>query len=194
MSFLLALALLVHASPVVAQAGGGGEGPTRDVVFRFEAEDGTPLEAKLSLPRGAAGRVPVVFYLHGAGPRTYDNPFRYEDAEGVARTGKYLDFHAERLASEGIAFCRMSKRGCRAVAPPRWMEIEREVFAGAQWRAGLVTYAGLAFAPNGNLYASSVATGRIGEFDPEGRLVRTVLDPDDGWLFGWLPPFATAYR
>ena len=39
---------------------------------------------------------------------------------------------------------------------------------------------------NGNLYAASVATGRIVEYDLDGRRVRTMLEPAE--LF---PPFAT---
>jgi hypothetical protein len=79
--------------------------------------------------------------------------------------------------------------GCGArdeTGAPRADGVRRETFAWARPASGLLTYSGLAFAPNGNLYAASVATGRIGEFDPEGRLVRLVLAPD-----GWLPPFAT---
>lgn len=62
----------------------------------------------------------------------------------------------------------------------------RERFTGPKPMDLLFTYSGLAFAPNGNLYAASVATGRIGEFDIEGHLVRLVLEPAE-----WLPPFAT---
>lgn len=43
----------------------------------------------------------------------------------------------------------------------------------------LSTFSGLAFAPNGNLYASSVFTGEIFEFDLDGNLVRRVLDPPE---------------
>jgi DNA-binding beta-propeller fold protein YncE len=64
--------------------------------------------------------------------------------------------------------------------------VRRETFAWARPLDGLVTYSGLAIAPGGNLYAASVATGRIAEFDPTGRFVRLVLDAQ-----GWLPPFAT---
>ena len=66
--------------------------------------------------------------------------------------------------------------------------MQREVFAGAEWTSGLVTYAGLAFSPRGTLYAASVATGRIGEFDLDGKLLRLVLAPAE-----WLPPFATGH-
>lgn len=75
-----------------------------------------------------------------------------------------------------------------ALGSPLADRVQRERFAGAQWGAGLVTYSGLAFAANGNLYAASVATGRIGEFAPDGRLVRLVLDPGRR-----LPPYATGY-
>ena len=59
--------------------------------------------------------------------------------------------------------------------------VHREVFF-----SGLYTFSGLAFAPNGNLYAASVFTGEILELSPAGELVRKVLDPK-----GLLPPFAT---
>jgi sugar lactone lactonase YvrE len=74
--------------------------------------------------------------------------------------------------------------GCGArdeTGAPRASELKREVFA-----RGLYTYSGLAFAPNGDLYAASVFTGEIVEYDREGRRVRAILEPD-----GWLPPFAT---
>ncbi len=64
--------------------------------------------------------------------------------------------------------------------------VQRERFAWARPLGGLLTYSGLALAPNGNLYAASVVTGRIGEFDLEGNLVRLVLDPGR-----WLPPYPT---
>lgn len=59
--------------------------------------------------------------------------------------------------------------------------VQRDVFA-----SGLHTFSGLAFGPDGHLYAASVFTGEILEFDAEGREVRTVLAPG-----GWLPPFET---
>jgi sugar lactone lactonase YvrE len=79
--------------------------------------------------------------------------------------------------------------GCGArdrLGSPRADRVQREIFAKRRLRDGLLTYSGLAFAPNGHLYAASVVTGRIGEFDPEGRLVRLVLQSS-----GWLPPHAT---
>ena len=73
-----------------------------------------------------------------------------------------------------------------ATGAPMASAVQRETFAWARPQDGLLTYSGLAFAPNGHLYAASVATGRIGEFDGEGRFVRLVLAPDS-----WLPPYAT---
>lgn len=66
--------------------------------------------------------------------------------------------------------------------------VRRQRFLGPLWRRGLVTYSGLAWAPGGNLYVASVATGRIAEFDREGRFVRMLLDPGS-----WLPPYPTGY-
>lgn len=73
-----------------------------------------------------------------------------------------------------------------ATGAPMASEVRRETFAWAQPEHGLLTYSGLAFAANGNLYAASVVSGRIGEFDREGRFVRLVLDPGR-----WLPPYPT---
>jgi hypothetical protein len=66
--------------------------------------------------------------------------------------------------------------------------IQRERFLGSRPLDGLLTYSGLAPAPNGNLYVASVATGRIAEFDLEGGLVRMLLEPPEV-----LPPFSTGY-
>lgn len=75
-----------------------------------------------------------------------------------------------------------------ATGAPMADAVRRERFLGPSWRHGLLTYSGLAFSPRGTLYVSSVATGRIAEFDLDGRLVRMVLDPGR-----WLPPYATGY-
>ncbi len=74
--------------------------------------------------------------------------------------------------------------GCGAVdevGSQKATNVRSEVFT-----RGLYTFSGLAFAPNGNLYASSVFTGEIVEIGPDGAVVRTVLDPPE-----WIPPFAT---
>lgn len=79
--------------------------------------------------------------------------------------------------------------GCGEVdetGAPMAEKVQRERLLGPIWSKGLVTYSGLAFAPNGNLYVSSVATGRIAEVDPDGHFVRMILEPDR-----WLPPFVT---
>lgn len=73
-----------------------------------------------------------------------------------------------------------------ATGAPMAAEVQREVFTGPRWLSGLVTYSGLALSPRGTLYAASVATGRIGEFDLEGRLLRMVLVPEEWW-----PPYRT---
>jgi len=61
-----------------------------------------------------------------------------------------------------------------ALGSPQADVVQRETFLAPN---GLSTFAGLAFAPNGNLYASEVLTGRIGEYDTSGALVRYVLLP-----------------
>jgi outer membrane protein assembly factor BamB len=67
-----------------------------------------------------------------------------------------------------------------ATGAPLADSVDREVFATPA--DGMLTFSGLAFAPNGNLYAASVFTGRIAEYDLGGNLVRLLLAPDDATL------------
>lgn len=76
--------------------------------------------------------------------------------------------------------------GRDGLGAPMADRVARERFTGARWWSGLITYSGLAFGRDGHLYAASVATGRIGEFAPDGSLVRTILVPA-----GWWPPYGT---
>jgi len=118
--------ILMLASVVVGQD--DGESPARrDVSFSVPADDGLELQVKLSLPGAGEGPFPAVFFLHGAGPRTFDNPFRYRDEKGEIQRQNYLDFHAEQLTRRGIAFCRINKRGCH-VRDDGGMRVDREVF------------------------------------------------------------------
>ncbi len=73
-------------------------------------------------------------------------------------------------------------RGCGsadALGSPMADVVNREMFISP---VGLSTFSGLALAPNGNLYAASVLTGKIFEFDTDGSLVRMILDPPDSTL------------
>ena len=65
--------------------------------------------------------------------------------------------------------------GTDATGAPVADSVQREVFATAS--DGMLTFSGLAPAPNGNLYAASVLTGGIAEYDPDGHLVRFLLEP-----------------
>ncbi|MBW2446059.1 MAG: PQQ-binding-like beta-propeller repeat protein [Deltaproteobacteria bacterium] len=74
-------------------------------------------------------------------------------------------------------------RGCGAIDPqgsPRATLVDRETFA-----TGFV-FTGLALSPRGTLYASSVLTGDILEYDLDGNLLRTLVDPPEA-----LPPIST---
>ena len=76
-----ALAAMLSASAIagaLAQSPASPDGVV-DTVIKFTAADGTPLEARLSVPAGAKAPVPVVFHLHGAGPRNYDHGVRFRD-------------------------------------------------------------------------------------------------------------------
>ena len=55
---------------------------------------------------------------------------------------------------------------------------------------GLATPAGLAPAPDGGFYVSSVFTGVINEYDVDGRFVRTILEPPAGEQVG-AEPYST---
>jgi hypothetical protein len=111
-----------------------------DLVIRLSATDGTPLEGKLSLPAGAKGQVPVVFRLHGAGPRTFDNAIQYQDAGGQPRVYRYYDSFAHELARRGVAFFRISKRGCTSDSSGR-PTTDRSVFSKATASVLLDDYA-----------------------------------------------------
>jgi dipeptidyl aminopeptidase/acylaminoacyl peptidase len=104
--------------------------PVTEIVMTFTAADGTPLEAKLTVPADATGPVPVVFHLHGAGPRNYDHALQYRDAAGQLRVYRYYDFYAHELARRGLAFFRMSKRGC-TMEPSGKPVVDRAVFSRA---------------------------------------------------------------
>ena len=55
---------------------------------------------------------------------------------------------------------------------------------------GLLSPSGLAAAPDGNLYVSSVFTGVINEYTTDGTFVRTILQPPAGETLG-AAPFST---
>ena len=70
-----------------------------------------------------------------------------------------------------------------ALGSPLAEEVAREVFV-----RGLYTFTGLAFGPDGLLYAASVLTGEIVAIDADGDVVRKILDPT-----GLLPPIETGH-
>ncbi len=76
--------------------------------------------------------------------------------------------------------------GVDATGAPVATAVQREVFTTAS--DGMLTFSGVATAPNGNLYASSVLTGRIAEYDLYGALVRLILAPEAG-----VPPIPTGH-
>ena len=126
-SIVLALVLGAAHLSAAAQAPPG----VRDVLMQFTATDGTPLEAKLSLPADATGPVPVVFFLHGAGPRNYNHAVSgYRDADGQLRVINYYDYYAREEAKRGLAFFRMNKRGS-TVGPNGLPQVDRAVSSKA---------------------------------------------------------------
>ena len=80
--------------------------------------DGLSLEGKLSLPPQATNPVPVVFFLPGAGPFTFDRPIVYPDLTRLnellppMKVQNYCDFYAQQLAARGLGFFRINQRGC----------------------------------------------------------------------------------
>ncbi len=121
----LIVAWLVGA-PALAE-----EAAYRDVMVTFTAADGTPLEGKLSAPTSVKGKVPVLFYLHGAGPGTYDTPRAYRGPDGQPVRFNYYDFHAREMTKRGMAFFRISKRGCTIDPASRREVVDRAMFSKA---------------------------------------------------------------
>ena len=126
---LSAFAGAAESGSAIATPAGEAAPAVVDVVLNFAATDGTPLEAKLSIPSGATVPVPVVFHLHGAGPRNFDHAMRYLNADGQRVTGRYYDYYAHELARRGLAFFRMSKRGCTSEVPSGRPLVDRTVFS-----------------------------------------------------------------
>jgi outer membrane protein assembly factor BamB len=67
--------------------------------------------------------------------------------------------------------------GMDALGSPVADGVTRQTFASASLLDGMLSFTGLAFGPNGNLFASAVATGRIAEYDLDGNLVRLIVNP-----------------
>jgi hypothetical protein len=65
-------------------------------------------------------------------------------------------------------------------APLATTGVQKELFIPADPEVGMAFTAGLAWAPDGGFYVSSVATGTIAEYDASGAYVRTILEPADG--------------
>ena len=122
------LLLLSVSTPCLTAQEDAAKPPRREVPFTVKADDGVELRAQLSVPANGDGPFPVVFFLHGAGPRVCDNPFRYRDEDGQIQVQNYLDFHADELARRGVAFCRMDKRGCDLDPDTGLLRVDREVF------------------------------------------------------------------
>jgi outer membrane protein assembly factor BamB len=81
--------------------------------------------------------------------------------------------------------------GCGARDPlgsPMATVVNRAPVIGPDQELRMFTFSGIANAPNGNLYVASVLTGRIAEYDLDGRLVRFVVDHDLA-LFALPTPF-----
>jgi outer membrane protein assembly factor BamB len=55
--------------------------------------------------------------------------------------------------------------------------VNRETFVTTDAATGMLTFTGVAIAPNGHLFAASVVTGRIAEYDLDGNFIRLVVDP-----------------
>jgi outer membrane protein assembly factor BamB len=80
--------------------------------------------------------------------------------------------------------------GVDATGAPTATVVHREVFATPSAGQRMFTFSGLAIAPNGNVYAASVLTGRIAEYDLSGNLLRFLVDHEAA-LFDLPKPFGT---
>jgi outer membrane protein assembly factor BamB len=76
--------------------------------------------------------------------------------------------------------------GIDSLGSPVADTVQRETFVAPG--NVLQTFSGVAIAPNGNLYAASVLTGAITEYDLDGNVVRSILAPANN-----LPPIVTGH-
>jgi outer membrane protein assembly factor BamB len=67
--------------------------------------------------------------------------------------------------------------GTDALGSPVATSVNREVFVEQDPANHMIFFTGLAIGPNGHLFAASVVTGRVAEYDLDGNLVRLVVDP-----------------
>ncbi len=110
------------------------------------------------------------------------------DADGNVYVAQSAGLSIERFAPP-FPTAADSAGGCGqtdATGAPLADKVQRSTFA--QPAEGMSTFSGLAIAPNGNLYAASVLSGHIAEYDLDGNLVRLLLDPATD-----LPPIATGH-
>jgi hypothetical protein len=80
-----------------------------------------------------------------------------------------------------------SEGGCGSTDPtgaPMADAVDKELWIGISADTNLATPAGLAPAPDGGLYVSSVFNGVINEYDADGAYVRTILEPPAGETLG----------
>jgi pimeloyl-ACP methyl ester carboxylesterase len=106
-------------------------------IVEFETYDGLKLEGKLSVPLKGSSKFPVVFFLPGAGPWTFDRPIEYpimSDPKEMFPEKKkysYCDFYAKELTKRGIAFYRVNKRGCAVSETKPYERVNRRIFSKA---------------------------------------------------------------
>lgn len=133
---------------------------TGQLIQWFDIDGPTPTFCKLATDLGTAGGVAI-------------------DELGRVYVTQTSGLSIERF-SPPFPTSATPEGGCGAVDPtgaPAADVVDREQFASPS--DGMLTFSGVAFAPNGNLYASSVLTGRIAEYDQDGTLVRLLLAPDE---------------
>jgi pimeloyl-ACP methyl ester carboxylesterase len=106
-------------------------------IVEFETYDGLTLEGKLSVPLKGSSKFPVVFFLPGAGPWTFDRPIEYpvmSDPKEMFPENKkynYCDFYAKEFTKRGIAFYRVNKRGCAVSEIKPYERVSRQIFSKA---------------------------------------------------------------
>ncbi len=153
----------LFTSEVGSQAFGTNDG---QLIMWFEGLDSF---CKLATDLGTAGGVAV-------------------DAAGRVYVAQSSGLTIERF-SPPFPTSPDSTGGCGATdstGAPAADAVQRETFAAAG--DGMLTFSGIAMAPNGNVYASSVLTGRIAEYDLNGNLVRLLLAPEQS-----VPPITTGH-
>ncbi|MEQ8841690.1 MAG: PQQ-binding-like beta-propeller repeat protein [Acidimicrobiales bacterium] len=126
----------------------------------FDIDSPTPTFCKIATDLGTAGSVTI----------DHDGRVYVSQSSGLSIERFSPPFPTAATPAGGCG-------GADSTGAPVADTVQRETFASPG--DGMLTFSGLAVAPNGNIYAGSVLTGNIAEYAPDGSLVRMILLTDE---------------